>query len=58
MTDLPDDIPSYDELAALFRRVAPEVRNEAAGILLARRRSKAVTRRRRERALRRDGGRL
>jgi len=35
MTDLPDDIPSYDELAALFRRAAPEVQDEAARILLA-----------------------
>ncbi|HKD26971.1 MAG TPA: terminase [Xanthobacteraceae bacterium] len=35
MTDLPDDIPSYDEFAALFRRVAPEAQNEAAGLLLA-----------------------
>jgi hypothetical protein len=33
VTDLPDDIPSYDEFAALFRRVAPEVQDEAAGIL-------------------------
>lgn len=34
MTDLPDEIPSHDEIVGSLRRTPPEVRDEAAGIWL------------------------